>query len=376
MKIAYVIDSLDGIHGGSERQLYNLVCGMFAQGHQVTLYVLRHTEFTRHLAGFPCSVRSLDVHSVLRATSLGTLWRFRQELVATGVDIVHGFFNDVALILPPLLLGTGIRTYTSRRDMGIWYTRRNLLLLRLYRFTPTRIICNSHAVARHTQQFEKAPDPNLSVIYNGLEATQDKSAQVVANWAPQRETDPSVIHVVLVANVRTVKRIEDLVMAASLLRDSTWRFRYHIVGSLQEPDYYQSLVRLVDRQQLKSAFNFVGKVTNPRTGLSQFDIGVITSESEGLSNTIMEYLSVGLPVVVSNVGGNPELITHGHNGLLYPMGDSSALAECLLQLAANRSLREKIAANAILRSEDFGMEKMIDRYENEYAGTSCGISLS
>lgn len=365
MKIVYVIDCIDGIHGGTERQLYNLITGMLSRGHFVSLYVLRHTEFSKTLSQFPCPVKCLEVKSIRSFQGFVNLWKFRRYLIEDRVDVLHGFFNDIAIIVPPLMCGTGIRTWTSRRDMGIWYSRTNLKLLRLYRFAKTKIICNCNAVAMFTRLSEKLPDNLVEVIYNGLEPLETNKPRAHSS-DPICSRVPGVIKVVLVANVREVKRIEDLVLAAKYIRSKSPHHKFYVIGSFQDQNYYEKLQEVVGLSGLAADFEFFGVHPDPRSLLEYFDIGVLTSESEGLSNTIMEYLGAGLPVVASNVGGNPELVVHGYNGFLYQMGDTEGLANAILALTADSGLRTKLSANAKKSMQELHCDQMVALHEQEY----------
>lgn len=366
MKIVYIIDCLHCINGGTERQLHKLIEGMTSRGHEVQLFVLKTTDFTQNAVNFPCPIISLNISSLLSFASLKKLWSFRLLMLCNHVSVVHGFFNDVALFLPPLMVGTGIKTYTSRRDMGFWYTPASLWILRLFSITNTKLICNSHAVARFTQQMEWKPKESIKVIYNGLAPFDSTKNTSICSWATDKNKDSSVIKVVLVANIRPVKRIEDLIRAANHLRNNQTKIHYYIVGLLLDTAYFESLQTLLREYSLEDNFHFVGSVSEPRAGLGCFDIGVLTSESEGFSNSIMEYLDAGLPVVVSRVGGNPELVVNGHNGFLYQSGNDVSLAECLQKLANDSTLRKVFAANAKLSMFQFDNATMIERHEKEY----------
>lgn len=368
MKIVYIIDYLYGVNGGTERQLYMLINGMVDRGHEVELYVFRETDFTRNIIDFPCPLHCLNIYSLASLTSFRGLLYFRQQMLAKQVDVVHGYFNDVALVLPPLMIGTEIKTYTSRRDMGIWYTPAKLWLLRFFRFTKTRLICNSLAVAKYTQEKEWKPQNSIAVIYNGMESYDYTKVGDAPDWVPKRMDNSRVVNIVLVANIRPVKRIEDLVKAANILKSGRVSIDYYLVGHLPDPVYLESLKQLLRQYSLENNFHFTGTVSEPRASLRYFDIGVLTSESEGFSNAVMEYLDAGLPIVVSNAGGNPELVMDGINGYMYEVGNYKELAEYLQKLVNDAVFREKISTNAKRNDmkSQFDSQAMLDNHEAEY----------
>ena len=108
-------------------------------------------------------------------------------------------------------------------------------------------------------------------------------------------------------------------------------------------------------------------------------VGVLCSETEGLSNAILEYMACGLPVVATNVGGNPELVVEGETGFLYAPGDVEGLAKALGRLLADPALAARLGAAARARFETrFGLRRMVDEtvavYERALAGVPVGRS--
>ena len=101
--------------------------------------------------------------------------------------------------------------------------------------------------------------------------------------------------------------------------------------------------------------------------LRGFDVFVLPSLSEGMSNTLLEAMAAGVVPIASDVGGNAEVVRHGVDGRLFPSGDMQALADALSALCAGTAERRALAAAARARArETFGMNAMIARYENFY----------
>ena len=101
--------------------------------------------------------------------------------------------------------------------------------------------------------------------------------------------------------------------------------------------------------------------------LSCLDIFVLPSKNEGISNTIMEAMACGLPVVATDVGGNPELVIEGETGLLVPPGNPEAMAEALEKYILNRGLLKEHGMNGRKRIEHtFSLGKMADDYLHVY----------
>ncbi|HEY9106432.1 MAG TPA: TIGR03088 family PEP-CTERM/XrtA system glycosyltransferase [Roseateles sp.] len=103
--------------------------------------------------------------------------------------------------------------------------------------------------------------------------------------------------------------------------------------------------------------------------LPQFDIFALPSQAEGISNTLLEAMACGCAPVATDVGGNPELIDDGANGLLVPPSQSEALAQALARLVGDTALRHRLAEASLARARgEFGLTGMVAAYGALYAG--------
>ena len=109
---------------------------------------------------------------------------------------------------------------------------------------------------------------------------------------------------------------------------------------------------------------FVDDIHDAMAGL---DVLLHPSRAEGLGTAVIDAMALGVPPVAFAVGGLPELIEHGRNGLLVPAGDVSAFATAASQLITNPVLRETLAAAGPPRAAMFGVQQMVDGVERVYA---------
>jgi glycosyltransferase involved in cell wall biosynthesis len=135
-----------------------------------------------------------------------------------------------------------------------------------------------------------------------------------------------------VAHLSREKGLNYLIEAASIIPDVQKRMRFVIVGN---GNCRQELEKLVHEKGLTEVFHFAGFHSDISSFMKSFDMFALPSLSEGLSSAILEAMSASLPIVATNVGGIPELVTSGDNGLLVPPGDPAALAQAIRQLADN-----------------------------------------
>jgi glycosyltransferase involved in cell wall biosynthesis len=111
--------------------------------------------------------------------------------------------------------------------------------------------------------------------------------------------------------------------------------------------------------------------------LSALDAYVLPSISEGISNSLLEAMATGLPVIATATGGNPEVVVDGESGILFPVGDSRGLAEKLMALRAEIDLRVRLGQGALRRvKEHFSIDSMVRNYAQMYESLASVATAS
>ena len=328
IKLLFIIDRYKNPYAGTEGQLLKLLRGLDSDRFQPVLAVFRGSDYLEQ-HGFPVPVDVLDISRMILPVSWIRLYRYFRRRKQEGYRLAHIFFNDASIICPPILKLLGYRVLISRRDMGYWQTPFNLLPLRINARYVDGVIVNSMAVKRVTVENEGYRPERVSVIYNGYPVAEDTAPEGAGVHAGN-----DALRMVLVANIRPIKRIQDAIHAVHEMKMAGTECALTVIGDGNSAD----LRHLCSELGVSGNVSFPGPCADVPSLLPSFDVGLLCSESEGFSNTLIEYLQSGLAVVCTNVGGNPEIIVHGMNGLLYEAGDVEKLSRHLLDLAANREL--------------------------------------
>ncbi|MGH8185535.1 MAG: glycosyltransferase, partial [Steroidobacteraceae bacterium] len=117
--------------------------------------------------------------------------------------------------------------------------------------------------------------------------------------------------------------------------------------------------------------HFTGKLPDPMPVVAEATLCMLCSETEGLSNAIIEYMLAGKPVVCTDVGGNAELVAHGENGCVVPVGDVPAMVASLTQLLQSESQRVAFGRESAARAARiFSTEAMCREHHRLYASLS------
>lgn len=185
--------------------------------------------------------------------------------------------------------------------------------------------------------------------------------------APQRPPGPA--RFIFVGRLVEAKNLPLLLDAFSVVLRSHPRAHLRIVGS---GPLEAALKQQANRLKIDSNVEFTGHRDDVEDLLADADFGVLTSSVEGLSNTLLECMACGLPMVASRVSGSEDLVTAGSNGWLFEPGDLQALARCLGEAAA-LAPEERLQLSTQARTtveRHAGLDSVVERIVVLYRGSS------
>jgi sugar transferase (PEP-CTERM/EpsH1 system associated) len=175
---------------------------------------------------------------------------------------------------------------------------------------------------------------------------------------------PDTLLIGTVGRLDPVKDFPTLMKGFSQIKDGFPLAKLVIVG---DGSVRSNLSRLGKELGLDSSLIWLGERNDIPELLRCFDIFVQTSIFEGMSNTILEAMASGLPIVATDTGGNPEVVSNGENGVLVPVGGVRELSVALQRYLSDPMLRKKHGSNSRARSVDcFDLSLMAARYAAMY----------
>jgi glycosyltransferase involved in cell wall biosynthesis len=166
---------------------------------------------------------------------------------------------------------------------------------------------------------------------------------------------------IIVANLKPIKGIDDIFAAISALDRTDTHFCF--IGNDQDGLYEEKARQL----SIHSNCTFLGSRSNVSAHLDRADFAILPSRSEGLSNSLIEYLFAELPVIATRVGGNPEVLDQGKFGTLVPSQDPQAMCTAINDLLSdleNRKANATIACQAV--KELYKPETILAQYKAFY----------
>lgn len=323
----------------------------------------------RDVGTFAARIQSADVQIHNLSSSGGLDWSLPYRLArifrSTSTDIVHtrnpeayffGFLGAKLAGTKAIIHSEHGRTFNDRAirlHVQRWFSRYTDVILALSQQLKNDLVLHIGI-----------PPSRVEVVYNGVDIEGAK--KIKRNGKHQgisagKFTIGSVGRLVPVKNyqllLRAVRRMEKEDVQVVLIGDGPER---------------ASLENLALELGIAKQTIFLGHCNDVFSQLASMDVFVLPSFSEGISNTMLEAMACGIPVIASNVGGNPEILKHSVEGLLFENNDESELTSNLLSMYGDPAAREKFALAGRARVErDFSMAAMISTYAQLYSRVYC-----
>ncbi len=339
--------------GGSERQMTEIA------------KTLDRSRFTPHVGCFrPQGMRApelaaagvpvvhLPVDSFASLGAVSEAWKLASYIGEHGIRLVHTFDYPLTLFAVPVARWfTNAVVVSSQRSHRELIPARYRRLIRMTDRIADAIVVNCEFVQRHLELDEGVPGERIRLCYNGVD---------LETFRPGTERREAVT-IGVVCALRPEKDLGTLIDAFARLGRPDWRLRITGSGSMLGELRSQALDKGLAADGI-----FEPATPNVAQCMRDIDIFVLPSRSEAFSNSLLEAMACGCCPVASRVGGNPELVRHGDNGMLFEGGQAGELSRVLASLMNHRLLRQQLAAKARCIAERFSIGATARRMEEIY----------
>jgi glycosyltransferase involved in cell wall biosynthesis len=332
--------------GGSERQAVQLSRLLQSDGEfEVVIATLDKTGPLLDEIRNPAisEIREYKLNSFFSLAFLRQLNSCRKFLRANKIDIVHthDFYTNVFGIFAARLAGVPVRIASKREITGFRTRQQERLERTAYRFANV-VTVNANAVAKYLIA-AGVKSNKIHLIYNGLDLERLKpKINARAKICETLGIPEEKRYVTLVANVHhRVKNQAMLLRCAQVLKKEFPEVHFVFAG---EGERIVLLKDLAEKLGVDDVCHFIGRCRIVPELLATSEVCVLTSYSEGFSNSILEYMAAGKPVVATDVGGASECIEDAKSGFLVPSDDAQAMADKLRILLSDTQMAERFGA--------------------------------
>ena len=364
-RVLHIIDSFE--QGGTERQALQLVRLLKLNGsYEVFLACLQNRGMLRadadrlHLG----EIREYSLTSFYDRNFLTQVRRLSRFLRTHQIDVIHthDFYTNIFGMIAAALAHVPARIASKRETEGFRSAMQKRVERYAYRLAH-RVVANSEAVRQQLIN-EGVPPAKIVTIYNGIaveritpELGRTRNDLLAGLDLP---VEMARRFVTIVANVQhRVKDHPTFLRAAARVKARVPDAAFVIAG---EGELLESLRQLAIDLGVGDEAHFIGRCEKVADLLAISEVCVLSSKAEGFSNSILEYMAAGKPVVVTDVGGAREAVVDGQTGYIVSPGDDEAMAEGITQLLCFPSrAREMGEKGQLITQENFSCAAQLEK---------------
>ncbi len=352
MKVLFLTHQ--GDLAGSTNSIFYLADGLAQRGHQVFVGCRRESLLYQLLKDSTAEAVAMTFRGRL---DLDNMKQIRDIVLKEGIDVINAQSSLDRYT-------SGLSRWIFRLPVALIHTRRQmpkstgLFLQNWYYTASTSCIVAVSGGVKSALVSLGIPSDHIKVIKNGT----PKSKYVLEDQALAvqiRERLGLPGRAVVIGCISRRKNQEQLLEAYANLKSDVWL----VFVGIEEDD---GLKEIELSPEQRSRVIYTGMV--PREQVlyyhQLFTMEVLASTMEGLSQSLLEAMALGIPVIATNAAGNPDLISHGQNGLLFEDGDIMGLADSIERLINDKEIRQSLITQGRKTAlEEFEIERVIDRYE-------------
>lgn len=340
--------------GGQERQFFYLVKSLSEKGHKPEVYVWNFRENDYYVNAFN-SLGIPVIHPPTGTGLLGKIKHFINSANSAKSDLIQSFafYHNFTAWMAGIFSGAKtVGSIRSSYSFIISQQKINKLQANLCLRLPRIHISNNYSAKEEMQSLNLSFSPDIQIVPNGIEA---------GIFSPtSKNPEPNTIIIVGTGRLFYIKRWDIFAEIIAGLHKKGLKVVGEIAGDGGLKD---SLLQKATDLNISESFHLKGLVADIPAFLNSGHIFVHTSDSEGTSNSIMEAMSCGLPVVVTDVGDARHLVRDGIDGYIVKPGNADVFIEKINYLIQNPQKRIEMGRNARLRIEEhFSVQAMAEKY--------------
>ncbi len=299
-----------------------------------------------------------------------SFWRLRAELVRQDPDILHTWLfsaNAYGRLCAHAI--PRAKVVVSERCVDSWKANWQLWLDRRLIARTDRLVGNSASVVEFYRELG-VPSEKLACVPNGIEC-EPNGCEGEGTKPSRREQlltelnlSPDSFVVGFIGRLAKQKRVEDLIWAVEILRQIRPQLQLVVIGDGPERERLERFTRNIhcDRH-----VTFLGHREDAARFLPAFDVFGLASSFEGMSNSVMEAMSAGLPIIASDIPPNRELVVQSETGFLFKLADTVGIMQFVRRLIDEQGLAERLGQAGRERIQrEFNIPRMVEGYANIY----------
>jgi glycosyltransferase involved in cell wall biosynthesis len=368
LRLLLAVDSLEV--GGAERHVVDLALALRRNGYEVEVACSVSGGLSEPLVVAGVPVWPLTRRLVKRRVGLAYARGIRKLLRERSFDLVHAHIFASAVAAAIATLGNGVPLVITEHTEASWQTWRTRRVSRWAHRRAKRVIAVSTPIERRLIERDGVPSHLVTRIPNAVippsGAPPDPAGALPDEWM-----EGPLVGVV--ARLQPEKGVANFLKAAARVSEVAPRTRFLVVG---DGPLREELLDLSEHLGVSERVRFLGYRTDSRALMEHMDVLVVPSLTEGSPLIVLEAMAASVPVVASAVGGIPDQVRHGREGILVPPDDPDALGEALGALLRDPAYARRLGEAGHRRTEnEFSHETLVRRIEGVYRAAIDGTAV-
>ena len=352
--------------GGTEQVIKNLIGDNSAAEYDQSIYCL---ESPIGPWGEELKSKGIKVSTGCRQPGfdLKLLSSLRAHIKQHKIELVH--CHQYTPYVYGLLASIGTRAKVIFTEHGRFYpdssSWKRTLLNPVFEKLTSRITSISSATKTALVDYENFSEDRISVVYNGIrDLIREELPEPVEAFKEKWNLKPNNLVLGTIARLDPIKNQAMMIQAFSKVLKDIPDVRLMIVG---DGELREDLVSLCESLKIHDKVIFTGYIANPIVAIHAIDVFLLPSLSEGTSMTLLEAMCLSTPCVVTNAGGNPEIIENNVNGFVTENENLDEYVKAILKLVSSPEMQESMSKAARERYCNlFTDEKMKEHYHAIY----------
>ncbi len=282
------------------------------------------------------NIRVYELHSGKWFSPISII-RFKKIIFTEKPDVLITYLIHAAIFgrifgkmfgIPKIICMIRSQLRKKRHVIYFWIERVTQSLVDYF-------VSNSISLKNFYKEKLGISEKKIRVIYSPIDADN--------NSPPTQFNKEDCFIIGTVGRLAKEKRQQDIIQAIKLLKDDGYKVKLIIIGDGPEKKYLQKLIKKLG---VGNEVKLAGEQNNIYSWIKIFDIFVLASDYEGMSNALLEAMSVGLPVIVTEIPENKEVVINNETGLLVPIHQPEIIAEKIKIVTKDFDLRDKLRKNS------------------------------
>lgn len=361
MRIAH-FNIMEGAHGGgAENVMLQLAIGQQARGHHVEFWT--HNLPVYHQRAKEAGLTALNIVKHRKIQQLPFFILYLKTLMKERqIDILHSHLFSTILRAGVASFRSFPHVVTLHDSASITRRPYTASLFKMFACGGTYYVAVSEEIEQVLLE-RNFPKTKLEIILNGVDVNAIQNTPSDRNVLSKYGVKENDVVISMVAVLREVKRHDFFIECIKRIPQRL-PYKVLIVGDGPERENVEQLIK---QYGLESKVVITGFTDEVYPILRASDIFTLTSEAEGLPCALQEAMAAELPSVVTDVGGNGQVVRNGNEGYIIPFGDAEEIASAYTKLIKDESLRKSMGEQSFQTiSKGFSLDHTLDQYEDIY----------